>query len=297
MRLTRALPLIAAVLFPAWLPAHAGPTELRKPDLWTAWEFAPSIVLPLLLAAALYTRGTRRAADSGPRRAAFWAGWTALALALVSPLHALGEWLFAAHMLQHEILMVVAAPLLVAARPGVALLWGLPLRLRRWTGRVARTALWRKLATPFTAWWLHALVLWGWHIPALFESTLTSELAHAAQHTTFLGSALLFWWAVLEGREGRMSYGASLLYVFTTAVHTSILGAALTFSQVLWYPAYAPRTSPWGFLPIEDQQLGGLIMWVPAGITYLVIGLVLCARWLRGSPGRVGPEADPYALP
>ena len=98
----------------------------------------------------------------------------------------------------------------------------------------------------------------------------------------FLVSALLFWWSLFYVR-GQAGYGVGVLYVFTTAVHTSILGALLTFAPVTWYPAYSQRALAWGVSPIADQQIGGLIMWIPAGVIYLAAGLVLFAAWLRES--------------
>jgi putative membrane protein len=185
-------------------------------------------------------------------------------------------------MLQHELLMLLAAPLLVIAHPLAALLWGLPYHWRRALGRWTRAQAiqrpWRVLTSPAAAWTLHAAALWSWHVPVLFQATLSSEWAHAAQHLSFFLSALLFWWSLLAG-----GYGAGVVSLFTTAIHTSILGALLTFSTVLWYPAYAGRTGAWGLTPIQDQQIGGLIMWVPAGIVYIVAGLGLFAAWIRQS--------------
>ena len=254
---------------------------------WGEWEFDPGVVVPLSATALLYARGAhRRRGVSARQMVYFWAGWLALTLALVSPLHALGEELFSAHMAQHEILMLVAAPLLVVSRPLVAMLWGLPFSLRKRAGAWSRASVvqrsWRRLTDPFSAWTIHAAVLWIWHFPPLFQATLESDLTHTAQHLSFLFSALLFWWSLFYA-HGRMNYGASVLYVFTTAVHTSILGALLTFAPKLWYPVYASRTAAWGLRPLEDQQIGGLVMWVPAGVVYLAIGLYLFGQWLRES--------------
>jgi cytochrome c2 len=141
------------------------------------------------------------------------------------------------------------------------------------------------LTIPLVAWSVHAVALWVWHAPPLFQATLQSELIHTLQHLSFLLSALLFWWAVLHGGRGWMGYGAATLYVFTTSIHSGALGALLTFSSTLWYPAY--RTSAaWGLTPLEDQQLGGLLMWIPAGLAYLFAGLVLIAGWLRQTEAR-----------
>jgi putative membrane protein len=162
---------------------------------------------------------------------------------------------------------------------------------RRRLGRLERServqAVWHALTGPLQAWSIHAAVLWVWHAPGFFQATLESEFVHTLQHLSFLLSALLFWWALIHGHTGRREFGAAVLYLFTTAVHTSILGALLTFSSTLWYPAYLGTTGAWGLAPLEDQQLGGLIMWVPAGLVYIVAGLALFAGWLRESERRV----------
>jgi putative membrane protein len=266
--------------------AHEG--EALKPhDIWSAWTFDPGIVIPLFLTAVLYARGATAAHGvSWKQKSCFWAGWILLCVALLSPLHPLGEVLFSAHMAQHELLMVVVAPFLVLSRPLVGLLWGLPLAWRRGLGQWSKQrevqGAWHFITHPMTAWWVHAAALWLWHIPRLFQATLANDWIHSAQHISFLGSALLFWWSLFY-THGRSRYGASVLYVFTTAVHTSILGALLTFASTVWYPAYVATTAAWGLTPLEDQQSGGLIMWVPAGVVYVIGGLILFAEWLRES--------------
>jgi putative membrane protein len=216
---------------------------------------------------------------------AFLAGWVTLAIALVSPLHRLGGALFSAHMVQHELLMVVAAPLLVLGRPIIPFLWALPISWRRlageWAGLAPVRGTWVLLTIPVVAWAVHALAIWLWHAPPLYQATLGNELVHAAQHVSFLGTGLLFWWALLHGREGRIGRPAAVIYLFTTAMHTSLLGVLLTFSSRLWYPLYRATTMPWGLTPLEDQQLAGVIMWVPAGVAYLVAALWLASTWLR----------------
>jgi cytochrome c oxidase assembly factor CtaG len=208
-------------------------------------------------------------------------------IALVSPIHEMGEALFSAHMAQHEILMAVAAPLLAVSRPGVRLLRGIPLPARkalvRWTRPQWIRKPWHAFSDPVSAWFLHAAALWGWHAPPLFQATLRSDWIHAAQHISFLGSALLFWSALFRGRA---AIGAGIVYVFSTAVHSGILGALLTFAPKPWYPAYASTTAAWGLTPLEDQQLGGLIMWVPAGVLYTVAGLWMLAEWIKSSEYR-----------
>ncbi|HEX2091156.1 MAG TPA: cytochrome c oxidase assembly protein [Longimicrobiaceae bacterium] len=294
--------LVAGALLPLPLRAHEG-RPLAPHDLATAWALEPGIVLPLLLAGWLYARGVRRLWRSGAGRGirrweavCYAAGWTILAVALVSPLHPLGEVLFSAHMTQHELIMALAAPLLVLGRPLVPFLWAVPIGWRRAAGGWARGGVvrgsWRALTGPFTAWLLHAAALWVWHLPAPYQATLRSDAVHTLQHASFLGTALLFWWAVVHGREGRMGYGASVLYLFTTALHSGGLGALLVFALRPWYPVYEGATAAWGLTPLEDQQLAGLIMWVPAGIAYLVAGLALVAAWLREAERRAARWED-----
>jgi len=279
---------------PITLFAHIG-EPLEPHDLWTAWSFDPGIVIPLIVVAFLYVRGFRRASGL-PRTQALWfaAGWLWLVIALVSPVHEMGEALFSAHMTQHEILMLLAAPCLVLGRPLVPFLWALPRSWRRIAGRVNRIPL---LTNAFAAWLIGGIVLWVWHAPVLFNATLSSDFVHSLQHLSFLFSAILFWWALINGRRARMSYGMAVLYLFTTAVHTSILGALLTFSPTLWYTAYIGRTAAWGLTPLEDQQIGGLIMWVPASLVFIVAGLWMMALWLREAEMRaVKSTASALAL-
>jgi putative membrane protein len=191
---------------------------------------------------------------------------------------------------QHELIMALAAPLLIVGRPLIPALWAVPISWRREAGRWAKAGpvngAWQAISAPFTAWALHAAALWAWHLPSLYQATLRSDWMHTFQHLSFLGTALLFWYTLLHGRDGRMGYGAAVFYVFATAMHSGGLGALLTFAPSPWYPAYHGTTAVWGLTPLEDQQLAGLIMWVPAGISYLVAGLALMAGWMRESERR-----------
>lgn len=292
--------LIASALFvvPTTCFAHTDVDVVTPAELWHAWSFEPGVVGLLLGSVLLYGLGIRnsRGASASPKQhLSFLLGWLALFISQLSPLHRLGSALFSAHMVQHELLMLIASPLLVYSRPLAAFLWALPLSARVAVGRWAKARgwvrLWRGLSAPLTAWTLHAAALWGWHVPALYQATLDNEWVHALQHTSFLGTALLFWWALMHEQMVR-NYGASVAYIFTTATHSSALGALLTFAPTLIYPIYDGRTVAWGLSPIEDQQLGGLIMWVPSGIVFLAIGLWLFARWLQESERRVVMSTD-----
>lgn len=259
------------------------------------WTWPPYIVLPLITFALLYGIGQLKMARHGsPARIrptlCFALGWASLLLALDSPIHEISEQLFWVHMTQHEILVLVSAPLLILSRPLVPLLWALPAGLRdvfaRWSrSRVFKRA-WIFVSAPFMAWLLHAAALWTWHAPALFVATLHSDPVHAAQHISFLGTALLFWWALLDSHGGRLGYGAAIVYVFTTAIHTSVLGALLTFAPRVWYSPYLATAPAWNISALQDQQIGGLIMWVPAGGLLTVVGLLFFIQWLHESQRR-----------
>jgi putative membrane protein len=276
--------------------AHTG-QPLAPHDLWSAWSWEPIVVIALVLSAALYAVGLARlwsnSVGTGIRRweaACFFGGWLALGLALVSPLHSLGGVLFSAHMVQHELLIAVCAPLLVLGRPLIPFLWALPLSTRRKVGRWSKTgsvaSAWYALSLPSIAFSLHAIALWAWHLPGPYQSTLHSELMHTLQHSSFLFSALLFWWTIFKARGSDLGYGGAVFYLFGTGLQTGALGALLTFAPTLWYPAYAATTGPWGLTPLEDQQLGGLIMWIPGSVPYLIAGLAMFARWLSESERR-----------
>lgn len=244
------------------------------------------MVVSLALTAVLYVAGIvrMRGAARPWQAASFAAGWLTLVIALLSPLDTLGGILFSAHMAQHELLMIVAAPLLVFGRPLVVFLWALP---QSWRAPAARAVTWRWASNAVVVTVLHALALWLWHIPAWYEATLRSDAVHAVQHICFLLTAILFWWALVHGRYGRLGYGAAVLYVFFTTAHSGALGALIAFAPHLWYPIYATRTAAWGLDPIEDQQLAGLIMWIPAGVLFTLLGIALFAAWLGEAERRV----------
>jgi putative membrane protein len=288
--------VVALALTASAAAAHDGPHD-EASVFAPLWTFDPWVVVPLLVSATLYLGGTLRlwfhaGVGRGIRiwqAAAFWTGWLLLAVATVSPLHWLGERLFVAHMIEHEIIMVLAAPLIAAARPLGAFLWALPQDWRAALGRGARSgamaASWRVLTDPLVATVLHALALWAWHMPLLYNAVLVSPAMHRLQHASFLVTALLFWWTLLYGRARRRGYGIAVLYIFATMLHSAALGILLTLSPRVWYPEQGAFAALCGLTPLEDQQLAGLVMWVPAGLIYTVIALVLAGRWIAAADG------------
>ncbi len=290
------LVVVSLALFGATVPTSAADETAIGPGS-AHWTWPAYIIVPLIATAVLYGLGLIKMRYRGTRLfplqiACFAAGWVSLLLALDSPMHEISEQLFWVHMTQHEILMLVSAPLLVLSRPAVPFLWALSTGARDSVSDISRSrpfkAVWLAISAPVATWLLSAAALWVWHAPSLFSATLTSDAVHAAQHITFLGTALLFWWALLDQHGGRLSYGGAVVYVFTTIIHTSVLGALLTFAPRVWYTPYLATAPAWHLTPIEDQQIGGLIMWVPAGTLLTIIAIVLLVKWLKESDRRWG---------
>jgi len=251
---------------------------------------------PLLLALVLYVLGLLRLwRRAGLNRgvpvwqaACFVSGIGFLLLVIASPWHALAQGLFFAHMLEHELLMLLAAPLLVLGRPLGVYAWSLPATWRRpgyrlLRGRRRLLPVWHALSRPALATGLHAAAIWIWHVPVLFQAALLHPVLHALQHLSFLLTALLFW-AVLFRRGTHRHPATAMLYLFITALHTSALGALLTLSQRLWYPHASGFAGRWHLSLLEDQQLAGLIMWIPGGVLYTLIALIIFGFWLNRQP-------------
>jgi putative membrane protein len=129
--------------------------------------------------------------------------------------------------------------------------------------------------------------LWVWHLPTLYQMALRNDGVHALQHFSFVATASLFWWAVVHGRYGRQGYGIAVVYVFLTAIHSGALGALLTVAPAPWYDAYVRQAAAWQVDALADQQLAGLLMWIPASVIFIVLGLALFAAWMGEAERRV----------
>ncbi len=276
--------------------------------LWGAWAWEPLVLFGVGMAACWYAAGVRRLWHrAGVGRAVgrghawlFAAGLLAVSLALMSPLDALGNALFSAHMAQHLILIVLAAPLLVLGRPLLPFVWALSPSWRRHAGRwwaggpSVRMAL-GAITLPSVVWVAHAAALGFWHVPGPYGWAYNHEWVHVIEHASFLGSGCLFWWVVFQptGRR-RLGYGAAVLYVSALAAVMGAFAAVLTFARTPWYVEHLYRTAPWGLTPLEDQQLAGLIMWIPTSVVYLAAVSFCFVQWLEkdgGAPRRrsLGP--------
>ncbi len=278
----------------------------------SAWVWRPAVLIPLGALGVLYVRGwwrlgrvprTRGAAPAW-RLAAYLAGLASVVLALCSPLELLSELSFTAHMVQHQLLLMMAPPLLLLAEPFPVTLWGLPPRLRRRVGAtvarpgpvrsVLRTLTWMPVAGG-----LYTLTLWGWHYPLAYEAALRYPVLHDVEHLTFFGTALVFWWPIVNPapRLRRLTtgvmYGARIGYLILATAQNTLLGAVLGLAERALYPSYAaaPRLLlEWS--PVDDQSFGGGVMWSGSHM-FLVAVLVLLHRAMEAE----GRKADARTRP
>jgi cytochrome c oxidase assembly factor CtaG len=251
--------------------------------LWATWTWEPSVAIGCAALAGGYVGLAGRAA---PRRTAwFLAGAAVLLLALDSPLDGLGDrYLFSAHMLQHMLLVLVVPPLLILGTPP------------EWARTALRVPVFRRaervLRHPALAWTLGIGTMCAWHLPVLYEAALANGSVHVAQHLSFLVTSTMFWWPVCAPLpESRMPALGAVLYLLAAALASSGLGIVLTFAPPGLYPAYLHPADAlgllptirdvWGIQPSVDQQLGGLLMWVPGGLGYLCAILATLMRWYR----------------
>ena len=290
----KAIAVLALIGVPVAAWGHAGHRHAEA----AGWTLDASVTAPLAIALLLYATGfarrwrrSRLGRNRMPRETAlFGAGWLVLAAALVSPLHEAGERSFAAHMIEHELIMLVAALALATSGAGPTLLWALPGGARQSFGRfvhlgaVDRT--WAALSSPWIATALQAIALWLWHAPALFDMALAREGWHVAQHLSFLLTALLFWWAMARAdAEGRVGVASFCLLI--TASVGAALGALMALSSSPWYAVYGGMgMTPYGLTPEQDQQMAGLIMWIPGGVVHMGAAFVILYRWLQRQGGR-----------
>jgi len=255
------------------------------------------MLAPLAISGAWYAIGflrlrTRVCATHTPlwrNSALFGLGWLTLVATLLSPLHELGEISFTAHMSEHELLMLVVAPLMALSRPISVFLWACPDGLRRGLVQGCNSRymsrVWRHISDPPIATLLQICALWLWHMPSPFEKALHNEFWHALQHLSFLGSALLFWWSITRSTHRRHRRAIAAVCLFTTSLATGALGALMAISSSPWYSGYAEMglhgLLPGGLTAAEDQQLAGLIMWIPGGLVHFVAAIVFAYGALK----------------
>ena len=273
----------------AGLPAPAFPGVLLD------WTLDPVPILGVVAAAAVYLWAERRVDRRHPehpvpphRRWLFLGGLAALLVALVSPIDAYGGTLFSVHMVQHMLLELVAAPLIVLAAPIT-----LALRAATPSGRhrlliVLHSAPVRWLAFPLVTWILFAAVNWGWHLSPWYEAALENDWVHYAEHACFLGAALLFWWPAIgpDPQPWRLPHPVRLLYLFLAMPQNSFLGVALLSTGSVLYSHYLGLVRTWGPTALDDQHLGGVLMWVFGDFAFLVAMIGVVAAWMRFEDAR-----------
>lgn len=231
----------------SWTGLYCGPAPVPD-ELWLRWNLDPA----LLVALAFLAWALRRSRPG-------LLGVAVLAVAFVSPLCALSAALFSARVVHHVLLVAIAAPLLAMAWPA------------------------RRAASPAPAFLVSTAVLWAWHWPPAYDLALSNVAVYWAMQATLLGSAVLFWRAVLAPSQPA---GNALLFVLGGYMQMALLGALLTFAPASLYAIHAFAPLDWGFSPLRDQQLGGLLMWVPAGLPYVAWGAMIARRGWRGIEGR-----------
>jgi putative membrane protein len=275
-----------------------------------SWDLRLEVILVLVGFGALYAQGWRRlralrgkaggAAGSegeatcgriatGARLAAYLGGLLILGLALMSPIDVLGGQFFFMHMIQHLLLVMIVPPLLWLGSPLPFAMWGLPARARRQVGDLLRRRSrfrrrLRALTPPGITWMLFVAALLGWHDPGAYQAALRDDLIHDLEHLSFFLPAMLFWWHVTyiaPHVHKRLSRGARVAYVLSAVPPTMAAGVAIAFSGQPIYPYYTAVPRLWGMTVLQDQILGGIIMWIPGSMMYILAALVLISRWLQ----------------
>lgn len=285
-----AVPL-AALSLPAALLAHGSTPEAPEfPGVLAAWSFNPVTTIGLALITLGYVWLVRRVDAAHPRTPVprrrvgfFLAGVGVLAVALLSPIERYESALFSVHMTQHMLLEFVAAPLLLLGAP-------MTLALRAATPSVRRGLLWglrsrlvHALSFPIVGWVVFAAVNWFWHFSPLYDQALENEPLHYFQHATFIGASLLFWAPVIavDPMRWRLPHPVRLLYLFLAMPQNSFLGLAIYSVGSVLYPHYASNRLGWAPDPMDDQRLGGVIMWVGGDAAFLLGMAIVAVAWMR----------------
>ena len=273
--------------------AHAG-QPIAPHDLWGAWTLDPSLLALLVATVLVYAHTVRGLWRTGGRGAGiseravalFAAGILALVIALVSPLDALSESLFSAHMVQHLLLALVAAPLLLLGRVHLGILPVLPVGWRRRGARAIARTLRRHPATAVvTAVGLHIGTLLAWHLPVLYDAAVQDPLLHVTEHATLLLTALGFWTVMGAARPRPVAVAG--LAAFVASLVSVLLAATMTAATAPWYTSHLDTAATWGLTPLADQQLAAAIMWIPGGIVYLTAAAAAVFRWIRADERRL----------
>ena len=248
------------------------------------WDFEPISVIALLLLTVLYFVGLRRTNGRSLKLIPWWrpvalvAGVSSLLIASLSPLHTVGGSLFFAHMIQHIILIMIGPPLILLGGPIVPVIRGLPAGLRReivipiLQNHKCRTLL-QICTKPVVAWFVYVGSLWIWHTPRLYDEAVQNTGIHGLEHVSFVFASIFFWWCVIDPipMKPKLTGGLRLGYLFLATLQNTILGAFITLSTSPWYSSYMVSSEIFTALtPLQDQRIGGLIMWIPGAMMYFL---------------------------
>ena len=257
----------------------------------TNWTVHPSTVIGLVALGALYAWRARVAergvgagerprtgpdgdVPSGAQRAAFFAGLLVIFCSLNGPLHDLSDYyLFSGHMVQHLLLTLFVPPLLIYGTPGGMLRPALRIR--------AVAAVARRITTPIACFVIFNVVIAAWHLPPLYNLAMRQHPVHVVEHLMFMASAVIMWWPYLSPLPElpRLAYPGQMLYSFLMSLPMSIVAVYITMADHVLYPAYASAPRVWGISPLQDQQIGGLIMWIPGGLFFYVVMTFVFFKW------------------
>jgi putative membrane protein len=302
MRSRLSLGIAAAVAFalPARALAHGGDVPAPTfPAILLEWRPEPMVLALVALAIVgwlVLRRRVQRAhpghPPSGWRDAAFLGGVATLAVALTSPIEAYEGQLFSVHMLQHMLIELVAAPLLLLGAPATLALRAASRSVRGQLLAILHSRAAAVVSFPLLAWVLFAAVNWGWHFSSLYDQALETPWLHDLQHVTFLGAALLFWWPVVgaDPARWRLPHPMRLFYLFLAMPQNSFLGIALMSAPPSLYPHYLTNARSWGPTPAVDQSIGGMLMWVGGDVVFLLAMGLVVAAWVRAEDRRTARE-------
>ncbi len=250
------------------------------PFSWLSGSVHVEVLLGIALLGLCYAGAWARhgGPPSGGRFASFYAALVALGLTLNGPLHDLSDfYLFSAHMVQHLVLMLVVPPLLLLGTPG----WMADRLLAPLVRRAPTAWLVRTVTRPVPALTAYTAALVFWHLPVAYDLALRVHAWHIVQHVSLLSASVLAWWPILSpsARLPRLHYGAQILYVFVLGMPMTVVAAMITGAEAPLYAAYVNAPRLFSLTPFADQRLGGVIMWVPAGLIPLLTFTAIFFRW------------------
>lgn len=291
---------LTSLAAPSEVLAHGESADAPMwPGILLEWRFEPLVLLGLGIGLAAWLLLARRVANRHPQRphprwrsAAFIGALAVIVVALTSPIEAYEGQLFSIHMLQHMLLELIAAPLLLLGAPMILALRAASPPIRRWLLAVLRSRVVAVVSFPLLAWVLFAAVNWGWHFSDLYDQALENPWLHDLQHATFLGAALLFWLPVVgaDPTRWRLPHPVRLFYLFLAMPQNSFLGVALMSAQTVLYPHYLTGNRDWGPAPLLDQNVGGMLMWVGGDVIFLLAMGLVVAAWVRAEDRRTARE-------